>query len=91
MPSLDAHGCNSQRIRRFPAVAGTYYGMALSLYPQAAYEEVFAVVTQGLAWAQSSAVPAYVFKSSMSELRCKIGHAPLIECALSQTTTHWRG
>ncbi len=22
---LDAHGCNSQRIRRFPAVAGTYY------------------------------------------------------------------
>ena len=29
--ALDAHGCNSQRIRRFPAVAGVYYTMALSL------------------------------------------------------------
>ena len=38
--ALDAHGVNSQRIRRFPAVAGVYYTMALSLYPQAAYEEV---------------------------------------------------
>ena len=33
---LDAHGCNSQRIRAFPAVAGVYYVMALSLYPEAA-------------------------------------------------------
>ncbi|RZL95445.1 MAG: hypothetical protein EOP82_02745, partial [Variovorax sp.] len=30
---LDAHGCNSQRVRSFPAVAGAYYCMALSLYP----------------------------------------------------------
>ena len=27
---LDAHGCNTQRLRRFPAVAGVYYCMALS-------------------------------------------------------------
>ena len=47
--ALDAHGVNSQRIRRFPAVAGVYYTMALSLYPEAAYEEVFSVVAQGLA------------------------------------------
>lgn len=32
---LDAHGCNSRRIRAFPAVAGVYYVMALSLYPEA--------------------------------------------------------
>ncbi len=44
--ALDEHGCNSQRIRSFPAVAGVYYCMALSLYPEAAYEEVFAVVSQ---------------------------------------------
>ena len=31
---LDAHGRNSQRIRAFPAVAGVYYVMALSLYPK---------------------------------------------------------
>ena len=74
---LDEHGCNSQRIRSFPAVAGAYYCMALSLYPEAAYEEVFAVIAQGLAWAQSSSVPAQVSKSSISELRGKLGHAPL--------------
>lgn len=32
---LNEHGRNSQRIRSFPAVAGVYYCMALSLYPQA--------------------------------------------------------
>ena len=43
---LDAHGCNSQRVRSFPAVAGVYYCMALSLYPEAAYEDAFAVIAQ---------------------------------------------
>lgn len=74
---LDEHGCNSKRIRSFPAVAGVYYCMALSLYPEAAYEEVFAVVAQGLAWAAGAAEPARVSKSSISELRHKIGVKPL--------------
>lgn len=76
---LDAHGCNSQRLRSFPAVAGVYYCMALSLYPEAAYEEVFAAVAQGLAWAGGAAEPARVAKSSISGLRTKIGDAPLAE------------
>jgi hypothetical protein len=75
--ALDEHGCNSQRIRSFPAVVGVYYCMALSLYPEAAYEEVFAVVAQGLAWAAGAAEPARIAKSSISELRSKIGAAPL--------------
>lgn len=76
---LDAHGCNSKRLRSFPAVAGVYYCMALSLYPEAAYEEVFAVVSQGLAWASGAAEPARVAKSSISGLRSRIGAAPLAE------------
>jgi Insertion element 4 transposase N-terminal/Transposase DDE domain len=76
---LDAHGCNSQRIRSFPAVAGVYYCMALSLYPEAAYEEVFSVVAQGLAWAAGAAEPARVAKSSISALRTRIKAAPLQE------------
>jgi Insertion element 4 transposase N-terminal/Transposase DDE domain len=75
--ALDAHGCNSQRIRRFPAVAGVYYTMALSLYPEAAYEEVFSVVAQGLAWAGGSSQPSPVSKSSISALRTRTGAAPL--------------
>lgn len=77
--ALNAHGCNSQRIRSFPAVAGVYYCMALSLYPEAAYEEVFAAVTQGLAWATGAPQPARVAKSSISELRSKIGPRPLAD------------
>ena len=46
---LDAYGCNSQRVRGFPAVAGVYHCMALSLYPEVAYEDAFAVVALGLA------------------------------------------
>lgn len=75
--ALNAHGVNSQRIRRFPAVAGVYYTMALSLYPEAAYEEVFSVVAQGLAWARGSQQPAPVSKSSISALRSRMGSAPL--------------
>jgi Insertion element 4 transposase N-terminal/Transposase DDE domain len=75
--ALDAHGCNSQRIRRFPAVAGVYYTMALSLYPEAAYEEVFSVVAQGLAWAGGASQPKPVSKSSISTLRTRTGSAPL--------------
>jgi hypothetical protein len=74
---LDEHGCNSKRIRSFPAVAGVYYCMALSLYPEAAYEEVFAVVAQGLAWAAGAAEPGRVSKSSISQARRKIGVKPL--------------
>jgi hypothetical protein len=74
---LDEHKCNSQRIRSFPAMTATYYCIALSLYPEAAYEEVFSVVAQGLAWAQSSPQGARVAKSSISAARSKIGPAPL--------------
>ena len=73
---LDAHNCNSQRLRRFPAVVGVYYSIALSLYPEAAYEEVFAAVSQGLAWASGAAQPLRVSKVSISLARAKIGSAP---------------
>jgi hypothetical protein len=76
---LNAHGCNSQRTRSFPAVAGVYYCMALSLYPEAAYEEVFAVVAQGLAWSAGAPQPARVAKSSISALRSRIGAQPLAD------------
>ena len=80
---LDEYHVNSRRIRDFPALAATYYCMALSLYPEAAYEEVFAVVAQGLAWTKgSNAAPTVaglgpLAKSSISAARAKLGFAPL--------------
>ena len=76
-PILDAHGCNSQRVRSLPAVSGAYFCMALSLYPDAAYEQVFAVVAQGLSWMQSHDTEVTIAKSSISEMRSKIGYQPL--------------
>lgn len=94
---LDAHQRNSKRLRSFPAVAGVYYSMALSLYPEAAYEEVFAAVAQGLAWAAGAAEPPRVTKSSISALRTKIGAAPLRDLVercctpMAQPKAHPRG
>ena len=85
---LDEQGRNSERVRRFPAVAGVYYCMALSLYPEAAYEDVFAVVAQGLAWASGSAEPTPVGKASISRLRTRIGAAPLAELVRRCTVSH---
>src|SRR5258708_17031984 len=59
---LNDHGCNTQRVRSFPAVAGVYYCMALSLYPEAAYEEGFAVFALCLAWDAWRRAPPRVSK-----------------------------
>ena len=75
--ALDRHGVSSQRTRSLPGLVTSYYCMALSLYPEAAYEEVFSVVAQGLAWLQGSQAVESVAKSSISAARSKIGYAPL--------------
>lgn len=74
---LNEAGCNSQRIRTLPAVSGVYFCVALSLYPEAAYEQVFAVVSQGLSWMQGQDAEASIAKSSISEMRGKLGYLPL--------------
>ena len=78
---LDQHGCNSQRIRSLPAVSGVYFCMALSLYPEVAYEQVFDVIAQGLSWMQGGRTASdshiTIRKSSISEMRTKLGYLPL--------------
>jgi len=74
---LSEYGVNSKRVRDFPAVCVAYYCMALSLYPEAPYEDVFAVVAQGLAWMQGGQTVPTITKSSISAGRTKVGSAPL--------------
>ena len=76
---LDEHGRNTQRLRSFPAVVGVYFTVALSLYPEAAYEEVFAAMAQVLAWAARAREPVRISKVSISNARAKIGWEPLHE------------
>lgn len=74
---LNTHGVNSRRMRRLPAPVMAYYCMALSLYPEAAYEAVFAVLAQGLSWAGAGTAIPTVAKSSLSAARSKLGVTPL--------------
>ena len=76
---LDEHGVNSQRRRSLPAIATMYYCMALSLYPEAAYEEVYAVIAQGLGWMRGVSTAPGIAKSSVSAARRKLGLMPLLE------------
>lgn len=70
---LDIHQCNSERVRAFPAPAVVYYTMALSLYSEAAYEDVFAAVAQGLAWKDGTpTAPVAVVKSGISKARSRL-------------------
>jgi hypothetical protein len=81
---LNQHSAGSQRMRSFPALTVGYYCIALSFYPEVAYESVFASVADGLAWAQGQrsgaagrqGVPSLA-KSSISAARTKLGAAPL--------------
>jgi Insertion element 4 transposase N-terminal/Transposase DDE domain len=74
---LDAHEVNTLRTRRLPALVTSYYCIAMSLYPQAAYEEVYAVVAEGLSdRGRGNAQPIPV-KSSITAARQRIGFAPL--------------
>jgi len=69
---LDAHHCHSRRERSFPATAVAYYCMALSLYPEAAYADVFDAVAQGLAWRSRGAVSPRIKPSSISVARSRL-------------------
>ncbi len=74
---LREHGVQSQRVRSFPAQVTAYYCMALSLYPQAAYEDVFAAVAQGLACVHGGKSVKTIVKSAISTARTRLGSAPL--------------
>ena len=69
---LDKHQCNSQRQRSFPATAVVYYCMALSLYPEASYSDVFDAVAQGLAWRNHKEIPESIKPASISGARTRL-------------------
>lgn len=69
---LDAYHCNSRRERSFPATTVAYYCMALSLYPEAAYADVFEAVAQGLAWRNRGMAPPRITASSISVARARL-------------------
>jgi len=77
---LEATGRREQRHRLLPARLVVYYVLALTLFPQAGYEEVLRSLTEGLAWGtgwtRHWALPSTV---AISKARARLGRAPLAE------------
>ena len=77
---LEATGRREQRQRLLPARLVVYYVLALTLFPQAGYEEVLRSLTEGLAWTSGWttrwALPSTV---AISKARARLGAAPLAE------------
>ena len=87
---LHEHGVRTQRERSLPMRTMCYYCVALSLYPECAYEAVFEALAEGLNWAEPERLrvgsnpaarsvrsPISVSKSSVSAARAKLGVKPL--------------
>ena len=77
---IEATGTREQRYRLLPARLVVYYVLAMTLFPQAGYEEVLRSLTEGLAWGTGWTdhweVPSGV---AISKARTRLGRAPLAE------------
>lgn len=77
---IEATGTREQRHRLLPAHLVVYYVLAMTLFPQAGYEEVLRSLTEGLAWGTGWttewAVPS---QAAISKARARLGRAPLAE------------
>ena len=77
---LEATGRREQRHRLLPARLVVYYVLALTLFPQAGYEEVLRSLTEGLAWGSGwTRQPALPSTVAISKARARLGRAPLAE------------
>jgi len=77
---IEATGTRERRHRLLPAHLVVYYVLAMTLFPQAGYEEVLRSLTEGLAWGTGWtshwAVPS---QAAISKARARLGRAPLAE------------
>lgn len=71
-------GRTEQRRRALPARSVAYFAMGMALHADGSYEDVLALMTDGLAWAQRSAAPRQLAtKAAISHARDRLGSAPL--------------
>ncbi len=73
-------GRTEQRRRSLPARVMVYFAVAMALYSEGSYEDVFSQLTDGLSWtsgwAESWTLPS---KSGIFQARARLGSAPLRE------------
>jgi len=71
-------GRTEQRRRALPARSVAYFAMGMALHSDGSYEDVLALMTDGLAWAQRAEAPARLAtKAAISHARDRLGSEPL--------------
>lgn len=71
-------GRTEQRRRSLPARAVAYFAIGMALHSDGSYEDVLAMVTDGLAWAAREDQPERLAnKAAISHARSRLGAAPL--------------
>lgn len=77
---IAAAGRREQRSRALPARVVAYFSIAMALYADGSYEDVFAELSDGLSWASGWAEPVVVpSKSGIFQARARLGHEPVRE------------
>ena len=68
---------SEQRNRSLPARAMAYFSIGMALHAEGSYEDVLALLTDGLAWSSGEDAPTLPSKSAIFQARARLGAAPL--------------
>lgn len=66
-----------QRNRSLPAGTMAYFSIDMALHSEGSYEDVLALMTDGLAWSSGEEPPLLPSKSAIFQARARLGPAPL--------------
>jgi hypothetical protein len=71
-------GRTEQRRRSLPARSMAYFAMGMALHSEGSYEDVLALISDGLAWAErDEASPKLANKAAISHARDRLGSEPM--------------
>ena len=70
-------GRTEQRNRSLPARAMAYFSIGMALHSEGSYEDVLALLTDGLAWTTGEEPIALPSKSAIFQARARLGSEPL--------------
>jgi hypothetical protein len=70
-------GRTEQRNRTLPARVMAYFSIGLALHPDGSYEDVLALMTDGLSWSTGEALVVLPSKSAIFQARERLGSKPL--------------
>lgn len=70
-------GRTEQRHRSLPARTMAYFAIGMALHSDGSYEDVMALMTDGLAWADGEAPPKLASKSGIFQARERLGAEPV--------------